>query len=180
MQKTIEDHLFRLVYVVRNAACYEALSQYKDEFEQNWWILIYNNFFDIAILEWCKVFGTDSEPTHWKNLIADHDAFRQGLLSALGTDQASYAAYWETMMSYRNELLAHRFTNPSVKNYPTLDFALKSSFYYYSILIKMLKRYPDDLKDYYDRSFRQAVKFAELSYHSTKALKESVDVNIVM
>ncbi len=50
MQKTIEEHLFRLVYVVRNAACYKALSQYKDEFEQNWWILIYNNFFDIAIL----------------------------------------------------------------------------------------------------------------------------------
>ncbi len=80
-------------------------------------------------------------------------------------------------MSYRNELLAHRFTKPSVKNYPTLDFALKSSFYYYSILIKMLKRpYPDDLKLYYDRSLRQAVKFAELSYHSTKALKESVDI----
>jgi len=162
--------------VVRNAACYEALSQYKDEFEQNWWILIYNNFFDIAILEWCKVFGTDSEPTHWKNLITDHDVFRQGLLSALGTDQASYNAYWETVTSYRNKLLAHRTREPSVKNYPTLDFALKSSFYYYSILIQMLRSYPDDLKHYYDRSFRQAVKFAELSYHSTKALKESVDI----
>lgn len=178
MHNQVNDHLFRLVHVVRNVACYRALNQYKAEFQQNYWILIYNNFFDSALLEWCKVFGSNDEPTHWKTLVADHDDFRKGLLTSLGTDQAGWAAYWESVKTYRDNLVAHHQRNPDVTNYPTLDFALMSSFYYYPTLIKMFRdlgetRYPDELKPYYDRFLDQAEKFSELSYCSTKELKES-------
>jgi hypothetical protein len=29
----------------------------------NFWRLIYGNLLDVAVLEWCKVFGSDAEPT---------------------------------------------------------------------------------------------------------------------
>ena len=85
------DHIFRLIYVIRNAANYRSLVKYKNDFNQNYWILTFNNFFDLAILEWCKIFGVDSEPTHWKTIVDDHEAFRTGLLNfmKIGLDMGS-------------------------------------------------------------------------------------------
>lgn len=86
------DHIFRLLYVVRNAACCRSLNGYKDNFNQSYWILIYNNFFDITILEWCKIFGTYSEPTHWTTLVKDQNTFRQGLLATLNIKDSEWCS----------------------------------------------------------------------------------------
>jgi hypothetical protein len=40
----------------------------------NFWRLIYGNLMDMAVIEWCKLFGSDSEehqPAHWKNIIPE-------------------------------------------------------------------------------------------------------------
>ncbi len=175
----ILDHLFRLVYVVRNAACNEALSRYKDDFNQNYWILIYNNFLDIAVMEWCKIFGSNKEPTHWKTLVDDHDIFRQNLLKALNIDDAAWKSYWMGMKDYRDTQVAHHQYNPNITHYPNLNIALESSFYYYNWLISKLRSlaissFPDDLKDYYSRFVDQALNFADVSFQATKDIKERV------
>jgi hypothetical protein len=38
------------------------------------WRIIYGNLTDMAVLEWCKLFGSDDEhnqPVHWKNIASD-------------------------------------------------------------------------------------------------------------
>ena len=38
------------------------------------WRVIYGNCTDMAVLEWCKLFGSDDEqnqPVHWKNVAPD-------------------------------------------------------------------------------------------------------------
>ena len=180
MQKErIIEHIERLLYVGRNAACFRALSKYKDELNQDYWILIYNNFFDIAILGWCKVFGADSEPTHWKRIVDDYSSFLQDLLDALKINLSGWETYCKDIKKYRDKYIAHHQNYPNRTHYPYLDIALKSSFYYYSWLIIKLELFniyyvPDDLKDYYDDYLLQISRFAEISYLATKNIEENV------
>ena len=50
------------------------------------WRVIYGNLTDMAVLEWCKLFGSDDEhnqPIHWKNIASDPEQFRKDLFSKL-------------------------------------------------------------------------------------------------
>ncbi len=175
----LNEHIFRLAYVIRNAANYESFSKYQGTFTQNYWILIRNNFYDFAILEWCKVFGTDSEPTHWKKIVDDPASFRSGLLASVKLSEADWKDYWVKMLAYRNNFISHHQKDPTVKTYPYFDKALEASYYYYDYLIQKLRslgsnEYPDNLKDYYNRCLKQAIKFTETAYNSTKDIKEEV------
>ena len=52
----------------------------------NFWRILHGNLLDTAVLDWCKLFGSDDEEhqkTHWKNVVADRDAFRAELLGTL-------------------------------------------------------------------------------------------------
>jgi hypothetical protein len=172
------DHIFRLIYVIRNAANYRSLAKYKDDFDQNYWIQISNNFFDVAVLEWCKVFGTDSEPTHCKTIVDNHASFRKGLLNCTGLDESGWSKYWQSVKDYRNNIIAHFKKIPDLQ-YPSLDVIINSTFYYYNWLLKELDKRgiiqePEDLEDYYHRCLNQAETFSEKAYNSTKDIKEKV------
>jgi hypothetical protein len=175
----ILTHIKRVGSVVRSAQLRRALSSVDPNPTLYFWRLIYGNLLDVAVLEWCKVFGTDTEPTHWKRVVADHDAFRNALLTALKIDQASWAAYWEKMKSYRDTLVAHHFDDSPVTHYPTLDVALESCYFYYSYLIRELRRlgdtyFPDDLHGYSARYAAQAKEIAKIALASTAKIKERV------
>lgn len=175
----VVDQVFRLVYVVRNVAHHRSLEPFKDDSDQNYWILVFNNFLDIAVLEWCKAFGSRGEATHWSNHVADPDAFRAGLYARLGVSEEEWRTYWESIKNYRDEVVAHHVSASKVTHYPDLGCALQACFYYYGILIKQLRQlsvfdYPEDLEDYYKRSLEQACRFSELAYGATRALKENV------
>jgi len=58
------DQVYRLVFIVRNIAFHRSLLPLKDELDHNYWIFVFNNFLDMAVLDWCKVFGARSEETH--------------------------------------------------------------------------------------------------------------------
>jgi hypothetical protein len=176
MQKDrIIVHLDRLLYVVRNVACHRALSQYIVENSQNYWKLIFNNFLDVAILEWCKVFGSKREKTHWGKLVDDQVSFHQSLLNALKIDQSGWETYQKDIKTYRDKFIAHHQNDPYRTHRPRLDIALESCFYYYTWLINKLNQLniylvdgPDNLKDYYDNYLLQISRFAEISYLSTQ------------
>ncbi len=172
------DHIFRLIYVIRNAANYRSLVKYKNDFDQNYWIQIFNNFFDMAVLEWCKVFGTDSEPTHWKTIVNDHASFRKSLLSCIGLDESGWSKYWREVKDYRNNIITHFKKIPDL-HYPSLDVIINSTFYYYGWLQTELDKRgiiqePKDLEDYYHRCLKQAEVFSKKAYNSTKDFKEQV------
>jgi len=132
-------HVFRLVGVARSAHLKQTLTEINPEPGLNFWRFIYGNLLDVAVLEWCKIFGTHAEPTHWKKLITDHDSFRNGLLAALKINEPTWVAYWEEMKNYRDNRIAHHIEYADLKNYPKLDLALESSYYYYAHLIKELR-----------------------------------------
>ena len=176
------DHMDRLLYVVRNVASFRSLEAVLAE-EPNpaYWIYVLNNFYDLALLEWCKLFGSYGEPTHWTSLVpkSDHDSFRKDLWNQLGITEPDWRVYWEHVTDYRNHRLAHHQRNTKITNYPALENILKSAFYYHSWLLRGLEdmgiiEEPNSLSDYYASYLRQAVMFSKRAYEETKNIREAV------
>lgn len=175
----LTNQVFRLVYVVRNISYHRSLEKHNDSLEQNYWIIIYNNFLDVAVLEWCKVFGSRNNATHWSKNVIDQDAFREGLLARLQITQQEWEEYWEQIKGYRDKYVAHHEFSPKISQYPDFNYALVSCYFYYEILIKELRLlnvydYPDDLKEYYNNSLDQAKELSDVAHASTLNINERV------
>lgn len=180
-REELTNHLFRLVHIARSVGMKRALTDVNPNPDLNFWRLIHGNQLDIAVLEWCKVFGSDCEPTHWKNIVpaVKHDQFRNGLFAAVTVTVEEWTAYWRDMKAYRDNLVAHHIESTGVANYPVLDLALKSSFFYYNYLIRELRslgetKYVDDLKVYCEAFEGLAREVATTAVSSTAAIKERV------
>ena len=180
-RKDLQVHLFRLVHLARSAHLKRALSKLDPDPALNFWRVILGNHLDISFLEWCKIFGSDTEATHWKHIVpaAEHERFRQDLLAAIGLTADEWAAYWSTMTDYRNKQVAHYEELPLGSNYPALDHALSSSYYYYQYLIAELRvlgetKYPNDLEVYSGNFAKQARQIAECALKATADVEESV------
>lgn len=104
--------------------------------KQTFWIMTLNLLFDTASLEWCKVFGSFNEGTHWTNLVPknQHDNVRRRLLDAIGFTQKEWEAYHGTIVDFRNKMVAHHDLNASVTRYPDYDPALRASDFIFSEL----------------------------------------------
>jgi hypothetical protein len=171
------NHAKRLGNVVRSAQLKRALTLVDPNPALNFWRIIYGNLLDVAVLEWCKLFGADSEPTHWKKVVADHDAFRRDLLKSMAIDEATWTDYWNEMKAYRDAQVAHDFVDPDVTRYPSLGLALKSSYFYYTYVIGELQklgeyRVPNDLEEYGTRFAAQAREIAVNAIASTAAIEK--------
>lgn len=94
--------------------------------KQTFWIMTHNLLADTAAIEWCKVFGSWDEGTHWTNIIrADrHEAVRSALLQELGMTKAEWEKYHGDILQYRNEIVAHHDVDATVMKYPHYDKAL--------------------------------------------------------
>ena len=178
-QATFIQHIERLRDLVRSAHLKRALAAVDPDPQLNFWRIIYGNLLDIAVLEWCKVFGTDDQSTHWKTVVpeGERDAFRQSLFNHLGIDNAKWCKYWEGMIAYRNNHAAHNNDEKRSENYPQLDLALEASYFYYDYLIKRFRNlgcssYPDDLDAYCAAFAVQAKAIAEIAIQSTNGITE--------
>ncbi|MDA8248605.1 MAG: hypothetical protein M0Z28_05445 [Rhodospirillales bacterium] len=182
----LKDAVSVLVSLVRNAHLKRVLHSVDPEPHLNFWRVIYGNLLDLAVLEWCKLFGSDNaghQPTHWKNLVpaSDHGTFRQDLLQHLKIDIDEWMSYREKMKTYRDTCVAHDDVRKrvDVTVYPDLNIAMESSYFYYSYLLKELRRrgigdYPTDLRTYCATFAEQATLIAREAMAATAEIKEKV------
>lgn len=159
-----------VVNVARCIALKRALAAADPDPSLNFWRVVHGNLLDVAVLDWCKLFGSDDEDRqllHWKNFFGDEDAFRAGLFAHVQLDQDAWRGYWQQMKSYRDQHVAHLdFNRRDVSHYPDLEPALASVCYYYRRLIMELRamgdaRFPDDLSRYHEAVLAQADEIAK-------------------
>lgn len=108
-----------------------------------------------VVIRWCKVFGTDSEEMHWKNLINENEVkdFRTMMHVSAKKTPKEFEAYWRQMKEIRNDACAH-FTYKYVgKKAPSFETAIDSASaahsYFVNILIESgIKRTKFDLKEF--------------------------------
>lgn len=180
-REELAKHLSRLVHLARSIVVKRVLTEIDPNPHLNFWRLIHGNQLDIAVLEWCKLFGSDGEAGHWKAIVplADHSEFRYALLVAIKATDEEWFAYWKEMKAYRDSLVAHYIEFNTIPNYPRLDLALNSSLFYYRYLINELRslgemRYPDDLQVYCGSFEGQTRKVAATAVASTVSIDELV------
>jgi len=97
--------------------------------KQTFWIMTMNLLLDAAAIDWCKVFGSRDEDTHWTQVIPKdrHDDVRAGLLSALGFSASDWEAYRNSILDFRNQMVAHHDLDATVAKYPHYDPAFAAA-----------------------------------------------------
>jgi hypothetical protein len=178
-QELIDETRRRLVSVVRCSNIKRAISSIAPDPHLNFWRVILGTLLDMAVLDWCVVFGADSESTHWKKVVpsSDHAAFRSGLLSATGLNEDQWPAFWEEMKTYRNNHLSHKGDWQAGDIYPCLDHALTTAYYYYDWLFRngLLKGWPQSLSSYAMDFSALAQEVAKAAIGATNSIPERVD-----
>jgi hypothetical protein len=105
------------------------LSKIKSEF----WTKTIDAHLIRAVLDWCMVFGTDSNEIHWKKVVVDkqyQSDFQSYLRRSLSLTEAQMKEYWVGMTTFRNNYVAHRPVLPAFPTVPFFDKALKIAFMY--------------------------------------------------
>ena len=124
-----------IVSFVHHLAYYTVLKRCYDESEQEseFWTRTIDAHLLRAMIDWCMVFGTDSNQIHWKRVAADDEAqrsFRRHLLCAIDLTREQWETYWSDMTTFRNKFAAHRIVAPVYPSVPNMDVALLAATTY--------------------------------------------------
>jgi hypothetical protein len=172
-----------LVNLVRNVRLRRELHSSCADPPLSFWRVIYGDLTDIAVLEWCKLFGSDdgeNQTVHWKNVVPDCDAFRHDLFSRLKVSPEQWKAYWDHVKQYRDQSVAHHDQRRvEIKTYPKFDLALPSAYFYYeTVVAELLKldieQLPKDLKSYGDDFADRCRDIATAAMKATENFQEKV------
>src|SRR5487761_1244632 len=113
--------------------------------EANFWRTVGNNFIDICVLEWCKLFAEQKGKHCWLNVVADPVHFRDKLLQHLGLDGAAFEREVEAMRHYRDKFLAHLDSEHRM-SIPSLEIAKGAVWFYHDCVVRN-EVSPGDLAD---------------------------------
>jgi hypothetical protein len=179
---TLHLHINVVVSIIRCTQIKRALTECQDNPGLNFWRVIMGRMLDLAVLDWCQIFGTDGEPTHWKKVVpqGQYNEFRAGLLSKLGINEEEWTKYRQHLKDYRDQHVSHVVRPSKVPTYPSMDLALKACSYYYGYLIGEMRKpvkndgLPDDLEVYSEAFLKQARRVAEKAMNATDGIEESV------
>lgn len=165
---------------LRNIHMKRALHEVEPEPHHNFWRLIYGNAFDLAVIDWCILFGSSNQQLHWKQIVPqnEHNRFIKGLLVDLAIDECEWKKYWETVKGYRDKHAAHRDlvgTLPESGNssYPHMDHAITAAKYYYNYLLNQFElnddchRFPTDIEAYCSSFSERAREVAQAAITAT-------------
>ncbi len=125
----VKFFIYHLIYsqVVRDS--YRE-SQLQNEF----WTLTIDAHLLRATINWCMVFGSENEPTHWTRLVKQSEslarAFRAELFETTGLDKEHWHQYWKSMTKFRNKYAAHRELEKFFDPVPNFDTALAVAYHY--------------------------------------------------
>ena len=96
------------VHSLRNLAYYRAwYDEGKPHAGRNFWVNANGNFVEIALLEWCKVFGDPKGAYSYKKCVGDSVTVGAQLLTAVGKLQQEWDDYIDAMRKYRDKFVAH-------------------------------------------------------------------------
>ncbi len=163
----------------RELSYHRALAEHTNDFAQSFWIYMYNNAIDLAILDWFHLFGYHKDDFHWKRVVADVVVFRKQLLQSPKMTEDEWKAYRETIKEYRDKDVAHIEVR-LVSQVPHMALALKSTAFYYSTVLAELSTFRDysgwpiGLDDYHIKSLEQTKEICAVAYQASREIKEMV------
>jgi hypothetical protein len=176
MKELLPD--YKVIYLARTekrliTAMYELTCEgfiyatYANEIDKNhnqlesskkvWRQLTRNAYYDAAIRNWCMLFGSRNEPTHYSKLLTSEifkshliqlnigstvDELRTKLLMDADLTREMHSQYHQATKKYRDMYLIHREHSPNIindgdLNFPILDSAIRLFYSLFGILVKL-------------------------------------------
>ena len=122
-------------------------------------ITINNNFIDMAVMEWCKIFADKRGKHYWESIV-NYQNFKIDMLSHICIKEARFENYIKEMLHYRDKFIAH-LDDEDTMNIPRLDIAEKAVLFLYDHLVLQeasegdLDQLPTNLPSYYRQCFNE-------------------------
>lgn len=118
----LADFVHHLVY-------YRVLSRFYNESQIRsvYWTKTIDAHLLTAIIDWCMVFGTDSNEIHWKKVVIDEQYqcnFRRHIRKLANLTKKQMDEFWFSMTNFRNKYAAHRTAATHYPAVPYMDTAL--------------------------------------------------------
>jgi hypothetical protein len=137
--------LHRLMVFAQSIRAHRMIAGIALDPKQTFWIMTVNLLADTAAVEWCKVFGSRNEDTHWTQVAPkeQHEVIRADLLQILGLSQAVWEEYRNSIVSYRDQMVAHHDLDATVTSYPHYDLAIVAASFMFDRLRNLAD--PDSL-----------------------------------
>lgn len=92
-----------------------------------------NNFLEVAILNWCKLFADAGGKHHYKKVILDAAKFETRLSTALKMELSAFEDAAKAVAHYRNKEIAHADVYYEI-DIPRLDLLIESTIQLYKAL----------------------------------------------
>lgn len=127
------------------------------------WNTMHGNCIDIAVIEWCKIFGSErQEKHHWKRVVKDAAGYKSQLLTdRFGGSEAIWEAYRNSLLTYRDKFVAH-LDEDNQYIVPYLHKAHELVISHYDYLLKyevnddIFNEPPPNIQEYYQKHFEMA------------------------
>ena len=132
----------RLIWInafIRSYHCFLALYQKCDELDKHTPELstfshLHNVLLYDLVINWCKIFGVNSEECHWKHVVQDHDDFRSYLFNKLNITQSVFSEYQKSMLDFRNKWVVHFAPEYEHEVVPEFEIAYDSALALHSYI----------------------------------------------
>lgn len=190
-KKQVEEIVRNIQRIAQNIAIARAMKSNLDKsVPQNSWVTtIHSNCYDLAIIGWCKIFSPNAEHLYFKNTMPnDKDKkFESELYEFLKIDKDTYKSYVEELKTYRDKLIVHadKDCHLYITRHPSLDIALRSTFFYHKYFFSYYKKDHDseagikffghgtnNLEDYYNKYNKQVSKIINIATESAKDIND--------
>ncbi len=94
-------------------------------------IMIENNFFDVALLNWAHLFGNWNDSLHFKNILDDCENFKNRIKEKLSLCDRQWDDHWNLLKDFRDKRVGHFDLTIETIVVPQLDIAYKCIAEYY-------------------------------------------------
>ncbi len=141
-------------HCVRNIAYYRAgWNSGGFVSDEDFWKNANNNFIDIAVLEWCKLFADRNGKHHWKKVVQVPDELRSNLFQEIGVSEEQFLDQLRKTKKYRDKFVAH-LDNDLRMHIPELDLLLASTQFLFKVIRNEYPDYlveaPQELQSFFD------------------------------
>lgn len=85
-------------------------------------IFIFNSNLNLAVLSFCKIFGSKSEESHWKKFILEqyHQRVIDEVVLKTFKNLDDWESYWQNVTNFRNNYINHLTSEAFIHNVPEL------------------------------------------------------------
>jgi len=149
----------------RNLAFYKAgWNDGKFKLEGEFWFTVINNFLDMGVLEWDKLFGDKKGKHFWGKIVDNKDGFKISMIEELGLTPDDLESCMKKIRDYRNQFVAHLDAKETMHTPMLTGTAYSMINYYYSHVVEMspdcnisITKALSNIRNYYDKCYEEAI-----------------------